>query len=102
MIPTPNQGYKGIRVQIYEPPPLPLGTLTLNPSGVTKPLPFPNCVLAELCIRHFKSGDSLYGSATVTYECLNKSDARRRATESKSVQRLAMNWTHVPNYPYLR
>ena len=27
MILTPNQGYKGIRVQIYEPLPLPLGTL---------------------------------------------------------------------------
>ena len=40
MILTPDQGYKGTRVQIYEPPPLPPGTLTLNPSGVTKPLPF--------------------------------------------------------------
>ena len=43
MILTPDQGYKGTRVQIYEPPPLPPGTLTLNPSGVTKPLPFPTC-----------------------------------------------------------
>jgi len=43
MVLTPDQGYKGIRVQIYEPPPLPLGTLTLDPSGVTKPLPFPKC-----------------------------------------------------------
>jgi hypothetical protein len=41
MVLTPDQGYEGIRVQIYEPPPLPLGTLTLNPSGVAKPLPFP-------------------------------------------------------------
>ena len=45
MVLTPNQGYEGIRVQIYEPPPLPLGTLTLNPSRVTKPLPFPNYLL---------------------------------------------------------
>ena len=44
MILTPDQGYKGTRVQIYEPPPLPPGTLTLNPSGVTKPLPFPSYI----------------------------------------------------------
>jgi len=38
---TPGLGYKGMRVQIYKPPPLPSGTLTLNPSGVTKSLPVP-------------------------------------------------------------